>query len=84
MVLMLISFILLLILSANTEGYKGPMYFAVILAQIGIYPLLPGISAWTGNNLPQSWKRSIGIAWLLAAGNTGSMFFGKVHRLKLF
>ncbi|KAJ5596531.1 MFS transporter [Penicillium hetheringtonii] len=72
MVLMLISFILLLILSANTEGYKGPMYFAVILAQIGIYPLLPGISAWTGNNLPQSWKRSIGIAWLLAAGNTGS------------
>ncbi|OQE23210.1 hypothetical protein PENSTE_c009G07572 [Penicillium steckii] len=56
MILMLISFIILLVLSADTEEYKGPMYFAVVLAQIGIYPLLPGISAWTGNNLPQSWK----------------------------
>ncbi|PIG79518.1 MFS transporter [Aspergillus arachidicola] len=72
MFVMLVSFILLFVLSANVEAYKGPMYFAVVLAQIGIYPLLPGISAWTGNNLPQSWKRSIGLAWLLAAGNTGS------------
>ncbi|GAQ44003.1 hypothetical protein AtubIFM54640_001362 [Aspergillus tubingensis] len=70
MALLLVSFLILLILSANVDAYKGPMYFAIILAQIGIYPLLPGISAWTGNNLPQSWKRSIGIAWLLAAANT--------------
>ncbi|KAI2831700.1 hypothetical protein CBS76997_5657 [Aspergillus niger] len=70
MALMLVSFLILLILSANVDAYKGPMYFAITLAQIGIYPLLPGISAWTGNNLPQSWKRSIGIAWLLAAANT--------------
>ncbi|KAJ5812477.1 hypothetical protein N7474_008778 [Penicillium riverlandense] len=72
MVLMLISFILLFTLSSDIELYKGAMYFSIVLAQIGIYPLLPGISAWTGNNLPQSWKRSIGIAWLLAAGNIGS------------
>jgi MFS family permease len=74
MVLMLIAFVLLFILSANVEEYKGPMYFSVVLAQIGIYPLLPGISSWTTNNLPQSWKRSIGIAWLLAAANTASKF----------
>lgn len=49
------------------------MYFGVVLAQIGIYPLLPGISAWIGNNLAPSWKRSIGLAWLLAAGNVGSI-----------
>ncbi|KAJ5614025.1 MFS transporter [Penicillium herquei] len=72
MVVMLVSFVMLLVLSSNIDAYKGVMYFAIILAQIGIYPLLPGISAWTGNNLPQSWKRSIGIAWLLAAGNTAS------------
>jgi sugar phosphate permease len=48
------------------------MYTGVVLAQIGIYPLLPGISAWVGNNLAPSWKRSIGLAWLLAAGNVGS------------
>ncbi|KAJ5711277.1 MFS transporter [Penicillium malachiteum] len=72
MVVMLVSFVLLLVLSSSIDAYKGVMYFAIILAQIGIYPLLPGISAWTGNNLPQSWKRSIRIAWLLAAGNTAS------------
>lgn len=72
--LLLVAFIILLILSANIEEYKGPMYFAVVLAQIGIYPLLPGISSRTTNNLPQSWKRSIGIAWLLAAANTASEF----------
>ncbi|KAF6833255.1 hypothetical protein CPLU01_05606 [Colletotrichum plurivorum] len=49
------------------------MYFGVVLAQVGIYPLLPGITAWIGNNLASSWKRSIGIAWLLAAGNLGSL-----------
>jgi hypothetical protein len=43
------------------------------LAQIGTYPLLPCISAWTGNNLAPSWKRSIGLAWTLAAGNIGSL-----------
>ncbi|KAK2041937.1 MFS general substrate transporter [Colletotrichum somersetense] len=49
------------------------MYIGVVLAQIGTYPLLPGISAWIGNNLAPSWKRSIGLAWLLAAGNVGSI-----------
>lgn len=49
------------------------MYFGVVLAQIGIYPLVPGTSAWVGNNLTPSWKRSIGPAWLLAAGNIGSL-----------
>lgn len=54
-------------------GHNVPaMYVGVMLAQIGIYPLLPGISAWVGNNLAPSWKRSIGLAWLLAAGNVGS------------
>ncbi|RGP78857.1 hypothetical protein FLONG3_3056 [Fusarium longipes] len=59
---------------AKDVGNSVPaMYVGVILAQIGIYPLLPGISAWTGNNLAPSWKRSIGLAWLLAAGNLGSI-----------
>ncbi|KAM0696566.1 hypothetical protein Q7P36_003814 [Cladosporium allicinum] len=60
-------------LSSNIEGNVGPMYFGIVLAQIGIYPLLPGVSTWTSNNLGTSWKRSIGLAWLLAAGNLGSI-----------
>ncbi|KAL6352500.1 hypothetical protein LRP88_14267 [Fusarium phalaenopsidis] len=58
---------------ANVADSVLAMYTGVVLAQIGIYPLLPGISAWTGNNLAPSWKRSIGLAWLLAAGNLGSI-----------
>ncbi|KAH0425020.1 major facilitator superfamily transporter [Colletotrichum camelliae] len=56
-----------------SDRFSWPMYVSVILAQVGIYPLLPGITAWIGNNLALSWKRSIGIAWLLAAGNLGSL-----------
>lgn len=63
---------ILLGLSSDIKHHVAPMYFAVCLAQIGIYPLLPGIAAWTGNNLGSSWKRSLGLAWLLAAGNIGS------------
>lgn len=59
-------------LSGNIKGNFGAMYFGMVLAQVGIYPLLPGISAWVGNNLAPSWKRSMGLAWLLAAGNLGS------------
>lgn len=72
LVLLMISFAILFSFSSNITANVGPMYFAIVLAQISIYPLLPGISAWVGNNLPQSWKRSIGLAWLLAAGNFGS------------
>lgn len=59
-------------LSDKISDNVGPMYFAIMLAQIGIYPLLPGVTTWTSNNLGTSWKRSIRLAWLLAAGNLGS------------
>lgn len=58
--------------SSDVKNHVAAMYFSIVLAQIGIYPLLPGISAWAGNNLARSWKRSIGLAWLMAAGNLGS------------
>lgn len=57
-------------------GHNVPsMYTGVVLAQIGIYPLNPGISAWISNNLAPSWKRSIGLAWLFSAGNLGSKLY---------
>ncbi|KAK8064436.1 High-affinity nicotinic acid transporter [Apiospora phragmitis] len=59
--------------SPDVQDNVSVMYFAVVLAQIGIYPLLPGISVWVGNNLAPSSKRSIGLAWLLAVGNLGSL-----------
>jgi len=72
MTVLLIGLAILYSFSDNIAAHVPAMYFAIVFAQIGIYPLLPGISAWTGNNLAPSWKRSIGLAWLLAAGNFGS------------
>ncbi|RMJ03316.1 hypothetical protein CDV36_015157 [Fusarium kuroshium] len=73
MSVLLVALSVLFKYSANVADSVPAMYTGVVLAQIGIYPLLPGISAWTGNNLAPSWKRSIGLAWLLAAGNLGSI-----------
>lgn len=71
--LLTIALAMLFALASKAKQSVGPLYFAIILAQIGTYPLLPCISAWTGNNLAPSWKRSIGLAWTLAAGNIGSL-----------
>ncbi|RKL51176.1 hypothetical protein BFJ72_g629 [Fusarium proliferatum] len=73
MSVLLVALAVLFNYSKNVADNVPAMYVGVMLAQIGIYPLLPGISAWTGNNLAPSWKRSIGLAWLLAAGNLGSL-----------
>lgn len=70
--LLVVAMAVLFKYSENVKDNVPAMYIGVVLAQIGIYPLLPGISAWTGNNLAPSWKRSIGLAWVLAAGNLGS------------
>ncbi|KAH8788371.1 major facilitator superfamily domain-containing protein [Diaporthe sp. PMI_573] len=73
MSVLLVAMAVLFKYSADVAQHVPVMYVGVVLAQIGIYPLLPGISAWTGNNLAPSWKRSIGLAWMLAAGNLGSI-----------
>jgi MFS family permease len=57
------------------HNHVAVMYFGAVLSQIGIFPLLPGISAWTGNNIASDRKRSLGVAWLLAGGNLASKFF---------
>lgn len=71
--LLTIALAVLFSLATKVKENVGVLYFSIILAQIGTYPLLPCISAWTGNNLAPSWKRSIGLAWTLAAGNIGSL-----------
>jgi sugar phosphate permease len=71
---LVIALSVLYTLSADIANHIGPLYFAIILANISIYPLLPGFTAWVGNNLGSSWKRSIGLAWLLSAGNCGSAY----------
>lgn len=51
------------ILFAKAEAIKDNValcYFAVHVACVGIYPILPGCNAWTINNLAGPEKRAVG------------------------
>jgi len=51
------------ILFAKAEAIKDNVavcYFAVHVACIGLYPILPGCNAWTINNLAGPEKRAVG------------------------
>lgn len=45
----------------------------MILVCIGLYPVVPGCSAWISNNLAGPAKRAIGLAWAFALCNIGSI-----------
>ncbi|KAK4089284.1 hypothetical protein Purlil1_6273 [Purpureocillium lilacinum] len=63
------------ILVAKAEHIKGNVplcYFAVHLACAGLYPIPPGVSAWTVNNLgPQ--KRAMGVGLMVMIGSVGGV-----------
>ncbi|EEH35838.2 hypothetical protein PAAG_00161 [Paracoccidioides lutzii Pb01] len=62
--------------SAEIEDHIGLCFFAVVLACIGFYPILPATNAWTLNNLAgerKRRKRSIGIAFMISLGNCGGI-----------
>lgn len=46
-------------------------YTMVVLACIGVYPIVPACNAWTVNNLAGAEKRVMGIAFMVTMGNTG-------------
>jgi len=63
------------ILVAKAEHIKSNVplcYFAVHLACAGLYPIPPGVSAWTVNNLgPQ--KRAMGVGLMVMIGSVGGV-----------
>ncbi|KAH7081123.1 major facilitator superfamily domain-containing protein [Paraphoma chrysanthemicola] len=64
------------ILFAKAEAIKDNValcYFAVHVACVGIYPILPGCNAWTINNLAGPEKRAVGIATMICIGNLGGI-----------
>lgn len=71
--LLIIAYALLFVFAADIAAHVGVCYFAVFLACIGIYPILPGCNAWTINNLAGAEKRAMGIAFMIAMGNCGGL-----------
>lgn len=76
-ILVLIGFAITCAYARNIKNRIGENYFAVSLACIGLYPIIPGANAWNSNNLAGPAKRNVGIALLgtfASAGGLGGSF----------
>lgn len=51
----------------------GAQYVGTILAACGVYPSIPIMVMWNGNNIGGSTKRSIGMAIQIGLGNSGGV-----------
>jgi hypothetical protein len=71
--LLIIAYSILFAKAGNIEDNVALCYFSIFLACIGIYPILPGVNAWTINNLAGAEKRAMGIAFMIAVGNCGGL-----------
>lgn len=71
--LVIIAFAVLYSFAADIKDNIPVCYFAVVLACIGVFPILPGTNAWTSNNLAGARKQGIGIAFMICIGNMGGI-----------
>ena len=71
--IVIVSMCIVIPLAPRITRYVGPGYFAICLAHLGFYPLGPCINTWTTNSLAGPAKRAMGMAFMLAMGNSGSI-----------
>ncbi|KAF5534158.1 tartrate transporter [Fusarium phyllophilum] len=57
----------------------GVCYFAVCLACAGMYPILPGTSAWNIDNNLNPTKRAISIGFVTCAGTIGGIYGSYIY-----
>ncbi|OQO00720.1 hypothetical protein B0A48_13211 [Cryoendolithus antarcticus] len=71
--LLLISYSVLFVFSANIRSNVALCYTFVNISTIASYPIVPGGNTWTINNLGTPAKRAMGIAFMIAVGNLGGI-----------
>ncbi|KAH3906273.1 hypothetical protein HBH56_206090 [Parastagonospora nodorum] len=71
--LLIVAYSILFAKAENIKDNVALCYFAMHIACIGIYPILPGCNAWTINNLAGPEKRAVGIATMICIGNLGGI-----------
>lgn len=71
--LLVVAYSVLFSLSGDIRTNVAACYFCVHLSTIGTYPIVPGASAWTLNNLAGPTKRAVGIAFMIAIGSIGGI-----------
>jgi MFS family permease len=58
------------------------VYAGLVLAACGMFPATPGMITWLANNLGGSYKRSVGMAIQISAGNLGGAMAANFYRRK--
>lgn len=71
--LLVIAYAILTPLAPKIKSNIGPCFFAIILANIGCYPINPMSSSWLSNNTAGSAKRSLAIAYYISLSNVGGI-----------
>jgi MFS family permease len=71
--LIIIAYAILIPFARNIGDNIGVCFFAVILANIGSYPINPGTSSWGSNNSAGAAKRSVGMAFILSFSSVGGI-----------
>ncbi|GJN76297.1 hypothetical protein PLICBS_010409 [Purpureocillium lilacinum] len=62
------------------SGDPKVVYGGVFLGACGLYPAFPGIISWLSNNLAGSYKRGVGMALQIGAGNLGGALAANFYR----
>lgn len=78
--LLLIAYPVLFAFAARIATNVALCYAMVIIACMGVYPIIPGANSWTINNLAGAEKRNMGSGYFITLGNCGGVstsFYGK-------
>lgn len=76
--LALIGFMMAIIGQETTK--MSVIYGGVFIAVCGLYSAFPGIVTWHSNNLANSRKRAIGMAFQIGFGNFGGVFSSNFYK----
>jgi len=71
--LLLIAYPVLFVYAAVIADNVALCYVMVVIACMGVYPIIPGTNAWTLNNLANAEKRNMGSGYFISLGNCGGM-----------
>jgi MFS family permease len=72
-IFLIIAYSILTPLAPDIKSNIAPCFFAIILANIGCYPINPMSSSWLSNNTAGSAKRSLAIAYYVSLSNVGGI-----------
>lgn len=73
MVLIATGYSIIISFKGDLSHNIGASMFAVTVACAGIYPIQPSGTSWAANNLAPSSRRAVGLAFVIALGNSGGI-----------